>query len=545
MRKNWPVVLVLLLAQWTVAGSPEQQVATQPADEWAVAENNPIVQIYVGQTTPDGTELVFELASMHFYSNQRLYGCIFVSGQIAYIKEYNSEDSYVRAVVKFPTGDEEQIAYCGVIKALEKIDPHDHAALWKAFVNSPHKPFHAKLSSLPQWYVTNPIKAKKTATALPAVATQATAVISRVRAHGYPYLKPEDRPAKAKEALDPATGDKARFQAIWGLAISGYSRESTEALAIIAADSKYDATTRGYAGMGLSNFSNAIPEDVRQAALDRLYAALSAEKEKLPDGVMRTLVNWGQADRVHKVLGDKLEGHPMEVEVLQGISSRDMAVTRLWELYEQTPGATNKATWATWEYIGLALIQRKDSRGIDVLLNRLTVRKEPWPLENPTPQAKESEAASFHQCLHNTYAHIVRAIGEDFGYEATGNYRPELMEAIPKMAEWWKANRQSWSFEKATSTELPTTEKGKALSKRQARVLAANLANDAFDKQDFKSPDGRPIGMIEIAPDSFNDVSQKDGRWVLRMVRSAGPEAFVEFDSDGLNPKVVVNYAWD
>lgn len=32
-------------------------------------------------------------------------------------------------------------------------------------------------------------------------------------------------------------------------------------------------------------------------------------------------------------------------------------------------------------------------------------------------------------------------------------------------------------------------------------------------------------------------------RWLLRMVRPRGPEAFVEFDADGLNQKVVVNYA--
>jgi hypothetical protein len=118
-----------------------------------------------------------------------------------------------------------------------------------------------------------------------------------------------------------------------------------------------------------------------------------------------------------------------------------------------------------------------------------------------------------------------------------------LGDAIPKMVEWWKANRQKWSFEEAKSTELPKLEKGKELTKRQARVLAAKLANDAFTEQTFAHANGKPVGKIEIAPESFNEVTQKDGRWLLRMVRSRGPEAFVEFDADGLNQKVVVNYA--
>lgn len=38
-------------------------------------------------------------------------------------------------------------------------------------------------------------------------------------------------------------------------------------------------------------------------------------------------------------------------------------------------------------------------------------------------------------------------------------------------------------------------------------------------------------------------MTRKDGRWLLLMVRSAGPEASIAFDADGLNQKVAVNYA--
>lgn len=427
----------------TSNNATSQPVATlvptsQPSD-WTIAENNPIVQVYVGKTTPEGTELVFEFKTMQFYSNQRLYGCIFVNGRIVMIKEYNTEDAYVRGFVTLPDNGEIE-ACAGVVKAPQSIDPHNHAALYRAFVNSPHKPFKSKLSDLPKWHVSNPIKERKGQSGHVSLPTNTAA--------SYPYLKPEERPAKAREALDPTTGDRARFDAVWGLAISGYSRESAEALAALAVDSKHELTVRDYAAMGLSNFTTAMPKELRCAIQDKLYGVLETEKDKLPDCVIRTLTVWGDGDRVRKVLGDKLRGHRMEVEVLRGISSREAAVTRLWELYEQSLGATSKAAWEKEEYIGLALIHWKDKRGIDILLDRLTARKEPWPLENPSPQAKESEAASFHQCLHNTYTHISRTVGKDFGYEAVGNYRPEVAQAIPKMAEWWKANRETWDFDR-------------------------------------------------------------------------------------------------
>jgi len=350
----------------------------------------------------------------------------------------------------------------------------------------------------------------------------------------HPYLRPEQRPQKAKEAIDPSTAEKARYQAVWGLAISGYTRESAEVLGIIAADRGRDEALRECAAMGLINFTHSMPREVRTALQDKLYGALDAEKEKLQGGVIQLLVAWGDADRVRGGLGEKLRDHPMEVIVLKGISSRQTAVARLWEIYQQAAPAQsgNIALSRAW-HAGEALIHRQDKRGIDILIECLVVSGD---------SADNTE--TFRQSRHNTFMHMASVLDNRFGYEAGGTWKPQLADAIPKMVEWWKANRQTWSFEEATSTELPSLEKGKALSKRQARVLAAKLANAAFAMQDFRHPGGKPVGKIEIAPESFNDVSQKDARWVLRMVRSAGPEAFVEFDSDGLDSKVVVNYAW-
>lgn len=317
------------------------------------------------------------------------------------------------------------------------------------------------------------------------------------QSYSFPYLTPEQRAQKAKEAVDPSTDAKTRFDAVWGLAISGYSRESAEALASVAADSKYDATTRGYAGMGLSNFSNAISEEVRQAALDRLYGALNAEREKLPDGVMRTLINWGDADRVRQTLGDKLSGHRMEIEVLQRIGSREEAVAGLMALYRVAPDVTSSIGWTRRWHVGAALIERQDKRGIDILIECLTVQ-EPWPIDNPSPQATASNAASFRQSLHNTFTRLATIFDDRFGYEAGGTWNAQLADAIPKMVAWWKISRQTWSFDEARSTELPTLEQGKALTKRQARVLAAKLANDAFAEKTFKHANGNLVGKIEI-----------------------------------------------
>jgi hypothetical protein len=404
------VLLGLLLAAPAAAAT---------TDDWTVAGNNPIIQIYVVKSAGGEAELVFELKSMEFSSNQRLYSGIFVNGHVVDIKEYNTEDSYVRGVVALPA-DGQITAYAGVIKAPEAINPHDQAALWNAFVRSPHQPFRAKVADLPAWYVRNPIKD---------------------RAAGYPHLKPEQRPAKAKEALDPATGDKARFYAVWGLAISGYCPEGAEALAIVATDPKQEPTTRDYAGMGLRNYSGAMPEEIRGPIQARLRKALAAEKEKLPDGVLRTLVGWGDADLIRETLGERLRGHPMEIEVLQKTGSRQEAVARLMEMYKAAPEVTSQAGWYQRSHVGTALVKMGDKRGVDILLECLTVEK-PWPLDNDSAPDQESNAASFRQCLNNTFRWVARAIGQDFDYSTEENWRPELNKAIPRMVEWWKANRE-------------------------------------------------------------------------------------------------------
>ena len=88
--------------------------------------------------------------------------------------------------------------------------------------------------------------------------------------------------------------------------------------------------------------------------------------------------------------------------------------------------------------------------------------------------------------------------------------------------------------------------KAAALSEAEARALAARLVADAFAKRGFKHANGQPVGRIEFRPESFS-VSQRNGRWILGASGgpSRGPEASVEFNLDGTEPKAEVNYEWD
>jgi len=156
-------------------------------------------------------------------------------------------------------------------------------------------------------------------------------------------VEPDERAATIREALDPRTSDKTCYSAVGVLLRSDYSRESAEALAVLACDPTRSNAIRHDAAMGLIHFKQDMPADVEGPIRQRLCAALETEKEKLQPGVIFTLVFWGEADRVYRVLGDKLRDHPREVIVLEKISSREIAVARLWEIYQAAPAALEPA----------------------------------------------------------------------------------------------------------------------------------------------------------------------------------------------------------
>ena len=409
-----------MLALAALIGPAHLALAQPPAP--SVAEINPIVEIYVGKTQPDGRmEVVFHLKAMRFYSNQRLYGCMFVNGNIVLIKEYNSEDSYVRGHVKLPGAEEEIVAYSGVISHPTKLDPHDHAALWKAFASSAHKPFRGKVKDRPKWWVTNPIKAKRTGSQ-----TASSAEPASWKTSSYPYLKPHEIPEAVELASSSSTGRMLRFRAVWGLAISGYTRESADVLARVACDGRRERSLRGYAAMGLRNFTGALPKDQKQEIRSLLGKVLAKERARTPDSIIRALLAWGEAAYVNEVIGEKLAGHRMEVEVLARLEGK-RASDRLWKLYEACP--KDAEHYNRRESIGRALADRKDKRGIDILVAQFDTKDIPSK-----------------QYFHNTYAFLAKTTGKSFGYSSP-NYTPALDEAIPLLQAWWKANGETFSFD--------------------------------------------------------------------------------------------------
>ena len=354
-------------------------------------------------------------------------------------------------------------------------------------------------------------------------------------------LNKEEIPEAVRKVLDQKTDQRERFYLVWSLATSGYRPESAKALIKIAIDPNQEETTRGYAAMGLSNYASALPNTVRQSIRKRLQESLRTEKHKLPPHIMMTLVRLGDADLVAKLLGEKLYGHRMEFEILKAISSREIAISRLMEMYTQSGAVTTKEGWQKRWYVGDALIARRDNRGIDILIECLSV-KEPWPFQSSTPNFQKRELDSFRQCLHNTFAFIACTIDEDFGYGEGGTWRPQLNEAIPKMVDWWKANREKFIFMVARSKVVPMIDPGKPLTKWQARVWAAKLATDAFANANFRQFFGMTVEKIDIGPGSFNHVEIKNGRWILKMARKVGPQCSIHFNLDGTDEKVYIEY---
>ena len=392
-----------------------------PDDGYKVGSLNPILEIYVGEKQTDGKrELVFELESMKFQSNDRNYGCIFVNGRIVMIKEVNKADSYVRGHVLIPDAGAVILAYAGVVTHADRVDPHNHKALWKAFIDSDSKVFHRHLMGLPRWWVNNPIRARGNGKP-----------VGRLESSKRPEFSQEEKPQRARQALHPDTTEHDRFMLVWGLATSGYSPESADALVKIACDSTESETTRGYAAMGLSNFTLKLPAESKADILRRLQGALEREKGDCPDSILRTILAWGGSADLLATIGKDLRGHSMEIEVLKTAPS-EVAIPRLWRMVEAAPKSRKSRAWMERTNVGYALIAHQDKRGVDILVESIPLDK--------SPSGQHS---------NNVFHGLVRLVfHQNFGYNSA-NYHPSLGEAIPQMARWWSENRESFTWDGA------------------------------------------------------------------------------------------------
>lgn len=216
-----------------------------------------------------------------------------------------------------------------------------------------------------------------------------------------------------------------QFEAVRKLAISGYSQEAAQVLTAVATDVKAPENTRAYAAMGLRNFTNRIPADEKDAIQAALRKALQTECEVTPDELIRTLLAWGEARFVQDALGDKLAGHAMEIDVLER-STDASASDRLWTIYRNAPQGKSAPAYEKRTNVGMALANRNDVRGIDILMTLLPAEAGPGP-----------------QYRNNLYHFLALKLGRNFGY-GQGNYRSELEQAVPKMLAWWEEHRSSF-----------------------------------------------------------------------------------------------------
>jgi hypothetical protein len=296
-------------------------------------------------------------------------------------------------------------------------------------------------------------------------------------------LPPEERADVARQMLAQVAEGNVRYESVTALSISGYCRESADALTAVACEPKCGPPLRWDAAMGLINFLPKIPADIRRDVRVQLLRALDRERDKLPHGVMMTLIEWGDADQIRDALGERLRGHAMEVAVLARVSSHKQAAERLWQIYDAAPpvrGTGNVCLTRRW-HVGYALLGHRDKRGVDILLECLTVKHAP-----------DADMNLLGGSLAGTFLMLAEALQQSFGYSPGLNpkWSPELQEATADMVAWWKANRQTWEFGEQTiivrlgadaepgdtcRPELPATQPEPEWSKAD-RGLEARLA---------------------------------------------------------------------
>lgn len=253
--------------------------------------------------------------------------------------------------------------------------------------------------------------------------------------YGLPRISAENKAQVARLVVELGTPKQLRFYAIWGLATSGFSPEAAEALTKVAEDNKLDKTARDYATMGLGNFTLLLPGEMKEGIRIRLRSIVKAESTTVPDGILRTLVRWGDAPWIAEQFGDRLKGHVMEITILTAARS-PKAAGRLFELYEADVKQASSNSYIRRSEIGSALVELGDKRGIDILETLLDARSVPDLGQGSPPNP---------QYRHNVFREITKAIENDFGYSHL-NFDPSIDEAIRKFRGWWTKSRDTFEF---------------------------------------------------------------------------------------------------
>jgi hypothetical protein len=249
--------------------------------------------------------------------------------------------------------------------------------------------------------------------------------------NGYPHIEGKNKGEVARIATSLQSPSELRSLAIWGLAISGYSPESADALLKIATDGTREG--RETAAMGLRNFTTELPAYKRNEFRTRLREGVKLEGTSTVDEIVRTLIAWDDAPWIAEQFGSELAGHAMEIEILRRLPA-GRAVPRLLEIYHTTRRDNSKDSYGQRADVGRALADLRDARGIDILDTLLDVASVPTYEGVPSQQYRQ-----------NVFAFIQRAVGDQFGYERRV-YDPSIDEAIVRFREWWLQERYHFVF---------------------------------------------------------------------------------------------------
>lgn len=260
----------------------------------------------------------------------------------------------------------------------------------------------------------------------PDAATDRTDLIGKDQ-YGYPRIERKDMTAVANLALSAKTDGGLRYQAVWGLAISGYSPESADALIAVVENTSFEENVRDVAAMGLRNFTLNLDEESKEALKKRLHATILADPAHASDEMIRVLLTWGDAAWVVETLGEHLHGHPMEVEILSHYTA-NVAIPRLLDIYFETKQAVTTPSYNKRAEIGTALLDFKDKRGIDILASLLP-----------------NDCAPGNEYRNYVFNLIIKHVGHSFGYTHR-NYDPSLEQAVSRFSEWWLRERYSFEF---------------------------------------------------------------------------------------------------
>ena len=337
----------------------------------------------------------------------------------------------------------------------------------------------------------------------------------------------EDRAAAVRVLGDPKAQMRELDLAMQAMNPWPCTFEQINALLTIALERPAGDRVAGNAAIRLGHARWSIPGPLRSEIRDQFRHAVTREKDEPArvEGMLWTLALWGDSDWVWEHLGKTMRDDSLKVWVLIHMFDRKTAVTELLAMIDRCRPKTSLGGWQDRNQFAEALIMIGDKRGVDIAVDLHTVGQTFLP------------EIGYQTSLPNGLRWLSVSLGYDFTRDDAGRSL-EPSAALEALTAWWKANREGWAMD--PPDELPAD---KPLNARQARRLAARLANEAFAKVTFKTPAGQVIGEATIESEE-SSARLEDNQWLWSGGAARGPRATVTFDAHGGNAKVSIDYVF-